>query len=344
MAVHHAAGFRPWYRPHASTWVVVLLVSCGVVLIEVPAEVTVRPICWERWTQYQHGWPWVYLDRSSSFNLSDPLNTISRDAIPWLHAACWNMSVPVDGARSTRFRPRYIAADVLVGMLVICTAGSLAEWFRRRRRRVWQVSIRELLIGVLLCAAALGWWRYHHDRRKELFDLAHVPADLAGTIVSMREPTSGAELDFGYAGPGWLVRLVGLGPLEVFNEPVAARLSEDDPARAIRELSRHKRLLTHLREITVYHFLSLLRDNEKTAELDEESIRTLAQLGNLESISILGCRLDDRALDRLAEIPSLRKLDLSECNGMTDAGIARLRASPRIEELRLRETPLRPEP
>ncbi|HVX11513.1 MAG TPA: hypothetical protein VHC22_10050 [Pirellulales bacterium] len=339
MAAHHAAGLRPWYRLHASTWVVVAAVTCGVVFVEIPAEVTVHYIHYaDRYTEYKHGWPWVYLEHSTGYDFSDPLNSIEADAIPWLHAVCWNVAAP-HKPESTRYRPRYIAPDVLVGLLLICVAGFLAEW-RRRRRRVWQFSLGELLIGVLLSAAALGWWRYRQDGRKKLFEDARMPE--SRSPLGIRDTTTSISFDFGYAGPAWLARLVGKGPLEAFNAPVAAFILGNDPVPAIRELSKRKRMTVYLRQISVSHFY--FEGEVRLADLDEESIRVLTQLPSVQTISIYACRLDDRALHRLAEMPNLRKLDLDRCGGMTEAGIACLRASRHIEVLQLRETPFRAEP
>jgi Leucine Rich repeat len=56
----------------------------------------------------------------------------------------------------------------------------------------------------------------------------------------------------------------------------------------------------------------------------------LAKLPNLESIRLGGCRIDNAGATALAEIKTLRKVDLGHANAVDDAGIAALRGLPEL--------------
>jgi hypothetical protein len=59
----------------------------------------------------------------------------------------------------------------------------------------------------------------------------------------------------------------------------------------------------------------------------------LAKLPKLESIRLGGCRIDNAATTALAEIKTLEKLDLYHANAIDDAGIAALRALPKLRTI-----------
>lgn len=328
VSTQQAAMSRRCCHLHASTFLVVALLTCAIALAAVPGQVV---DCTRSWCgachTYAHGWPWLYFENYVQYGMGDDHYRIDEELPPWWYRLCWSFGR--DATMRSRFRPAILALDALCCMLVVCGVGLAAEWWRRRRLRFWQFSLADLLAAVLLFAAVLGWWRYQHDRHDKLNSLAK------------ELEKSGVWLQFGYCGPTWLARLIGTGPLEVFCEPVSARLI-GNPARSIGELSTHRQELTHLRNIDLDP--SVRNGDTFPAEIEKQLIQKLTQLKSVKRLSISGSRLDDHALERIAEMPRLSELSLMMCDGMTDADIARLHNNRRLEQVWLMLAPLPAEP
>jgi hypothetical protein len=55
------------------------------------------------------------------------------------------------------FRPLALAFDIATAIVILAAFTALVEW-RRRWRRLYQFTLRELLVGTAFCAAGLACW------------------------------------------------------------------------------------------------------------------------------------------------------------------------------------------
>ena len=81
-----------------------------------------------------YGWPWVFAERSD-----------------WL----W------DKSDYATFSLWPLIGDLIFLIAAVAFAGSLLFRHRRRHGKWLQLSLREMLAFVTLCACGLGWWTYH---------------------------------------------------------------------------------------------------------------------------------------------------------------------------------------
>lgn len=143
---------RPWYRLHASTYLAGAFVAAKLVLAELPGEVGLEGMTAE------HGWPWTYLTR---------VDILAGDLQPKLSA--WDLLRNYDRGQQPRpletdFRPRVLAADLGISLLLLVGATAALELSRRLRSCAIQFSLRSLLVSVLLAGCGCVWW-LHIDRQ-----------------------------------------------------------------------------------------------------------------------------------------------------------------------------------
>jgi hypothetical protein len=79
-----------------------------------------------------------------------------------------------------------------------------------------------------------------------------------------------------------------------------------------------------------------LSENRK---IDNDGIRYLAQMQLISELNLSACGLNNRGMDALVKMKNIRKLDLSYCTRLTDAGILKLKDMRKLEELNLRGIP-----
>lgn len=83
------------------------------------------------------------------------------------------------------------------------------------------------------------------------------------------------------------------------------------------------------------------RGSGKTAiasPVDDSVVRALGKLVKLREFHLPGASITNVGLDAIGELPSLRELDISRCQGVDDAGVRRLLARRELTSLRLTGT------
>ena len=89
-----AESRRPWYRPHASTYVVLVLLLFLLALANVPGQVVVTPGFsgrhFDTIERLEHGWPATYLWRDRDYT-SVPFSDLD---IEW--SALWSLTADVE--------------------------------------------------------------------------------------------------------------------------------------------------------------------------------------------------------------------------------------------------------
>ena len=302
-----AVSNRKWYRLHASTWVVALLAVAVLVLLVVPGAFARTDFPYGYQPAYvEHGWPWPFLEH------------------PWVESGDWN-DVPWLRARAWQFEGDvawgFLAADA--GCALCITVGVAAVWElrRRRRERLWHVTLSELLLATLAVAGILGWWRANvREAARQL------------SVVDALDKDYGRGYCVGHStfeGPVWLYRLTGQRPdgMERVTSLIVVG-SETPRRRPSAELVRSIATLTHV---------EVLRLN-RLAGVDGD-LAPLRGLSRLSRLSIDGCEIGEQNGAVLASLPALRILSLTECS-VSAAALAQLTRHGRIEELRLPSSPL----
>lgn len=126
-------------RLHASTWLALLPVIVVLALANVPGEYVIfdpehpfgdSKIC-------EHGWPCTWLVRDGLHN----------DEGPW--------TITADVCRFDGFA---LAANLLVGLMMLVPLAAAVEWRRRRRHRIWQFTLADLLLATLVAGGITAWY------------------------------------------------------------------------------------------------------------------------------------------------------------------------------------------
>ncbi|MCE9547701.1 MAG: hypothetical protein K8T25_19700 [Planctomycetia bacterium] len=129
---------------HRLTWLAALLVATALVLQNTAGQLDRNPYTGGA-SDFNHGWPMIYMSR---------LSTVGYLVFP-PKAGRW----PIDrgiGEKSFSFEPRYLAADVALALaLVVGTIFSFEHW-ARRRGRWYQWSVGSLFRLVFVAAALMA--------------------------------------------------------------------------------------------------------------------------------------------------------------------------------------------
>ncbi len=310
-------GGRRWYRLHVSTCVVLLLLATGLVLVIVPAEAA--GLSASGFT-YLHGWPWKYLVRTRDYSHRETMPPALAPEIPpdWLTKAGWDF-----GGDEVELHAKALLLDVLVALAILLVVGLAVEWRRRRYRRLWQCSLRELLLLMLVIAVLLGWWQTQQQRCREETEITEALEDLSCSVYPA------------YRGPKWLPKLIGCRRL-----PIVGWIGEDPPM--MHPPTAPPNLLHAVKHVkfdrSVRSFPSLMKDaslmNDARGTDDElkRAVPYLSRLKHLESVWIESPSVTDDGLAALAGLTGLRWLNIlfSQC---TDAGLECLAGMTRLETL-----------
>jgi len=333
---------RPWYRLHRSTYVVAVLLLIVLVLIIVPGG----------WSftdgGVEHGWPWRYLKVWGTTAILAQNWDYNPDEIwdgpPWLHKQGWLFK----GLQS-EFRLGALVGDVAVGLLILAIGVVIFEWWRRRRSRVWQFSLRELMIGILLLAAALGWWRQNHVRAQREVQALREPPSNPTIAEALLHQTGNSHWDYITVcrSPIWLHKLLGARLVADFYTVeviVCLRGFRDDHSwdyfHRAKELPNLRRLGLVYSVVSDAGFETLAGLRQLTTlrmddcSLDPEGSRRLTAMSNLRELVLINCTLDDATLESIGQLPRLRVLDLRSTK-VSSTGLRHLAGLTTLRQLAL---------
>jgi hypothetical protein len=351
---------RQFYRLHASTWVLLAPIVALLVVLIVPAEIETGGTDYN----FDHGWPWRYLRRVVTTELSVdklrdkvlaaaqpdelPPGTPSRDVASAMYNShypngypgwCWR-SAWVGSVEKYDWNPTAIVGDIVVAGLMLVSVAALLEWRRRRHARAWQFSLGELGLAIACLAAALGWWNVHarHAQREVAFQ--EYLFDAYGT-----RKTQGVS--YTKLPPSWYRRLVGPGHMEPFSRATELFFPDwkFDHFRAefpplpfvtsvvVNKVSNAQSLADWLTQLPSLEFVGITVANAADLEI-------LCKSGELVELEIsFGHKqgVIDAALAHLRHSPKLNSIDLSR-SLITDDAVRYLVQLPNLKYLDLSET------
>jgi hypothetical protein len=296
---------RKWYRLHLSTWVVILLTSLFLLIIEGPGE-TIEQIVVGTGSGdfFLHGWPWCYLYRFEYIR-TGVYSWIERP--PWLIPHAWNHFAEGD---IREFSLCYLVLDLFVCLTIILVIAFLFEWRRRLRTRLFQFTLRELLLLMLLTAGVLSWWRIHHGRRiRELKIVNSCP--------------EGQTWIDEYRGPRILAKVIGRTMLDDFRVFIEFQYMTIDERK-------HDETFLHLKE---------LDDLERISDefVTDRNLSQISSPKKIQELYINNSQITDLGMEMISHFPNLKVLTLSE-TAITNRGVRYLDSTPMLERLELHDT------
>jgi Leucine-rich repeat (LRR) protein len=299
LALSGARPGRPWWRLHPSSIALALLVAAVVVFANaVGARVD------SSGTQREYGWPWVYAERSvdvARAGFAGASLSAASGQRPGLHLAA-------------------LLGNAGVGAGLVACAAAMAEWRRRRRRGLLQVTLRDaaafVVLAAVACSCLAGDVHRSQRQRRSVSQLQHEAARDGGGVHPMwtyRAAWLWQRLWPDRAEPPWPYWPGDVAQLWIEG------VDDDACYRRLAEFP-------HLRELTI-----------RNAHLADADLAVLASLRGLRWLTISECRLRDDALRHLAHLPHLEYLNLSH-NDLTDDGLRHLHALPALRELDISNT------
>jgi hypothetical protein len=305
-------------RLHRSTYVVVALVAAALLLANIPGQI-IRPIddtfappriC--------HGWPCTFLRRTVDDqplitpNDDQPLTTqFSRDRlIDAEQGVLWQLARDVEEVTFS-----YLVSDIAVALVLLGGGTALFEAWRRRRARLLQFHLFELLTLVTLASALFSWLAVEvREHREEQNALSQMSQFLH---------------DEDRAGPHWLRQLVGPWPFEVF----------DRADRVVIITTHHDSVFgfSSIRVFKDYEQLSHLR-HLRALDCGAESAEILRFLPRPDRLEVLHIGSSQEGLLDLRRFPNLRTLrlgDITQLQHFFGSDMAHLAALGRLRSLSL---------
>jgi hypothetical protein len=295
------ASRRPWCRLHLSTWLVMLSVTMIVALVEVPGEYFANDTDRVGLPVFNHGWPRIYLKRHWAYPTPVQyfLTNVAEDdqKAPWLVPYQWTF---YENFGESRLSLPNLILDLMVALLIVAIAGALFEWRRRKRSRLIQFTLRELLLLTLLTAGVFSWWRTEHNRRSIEQELVNQHG--LDRFVKNNQ----------YMGPAVLRKLLGLGCLDDWYRYDTFLMFEpksDDVKRCFPLVKNFH----SLQSVTVHRAINV----------GDEQIADISDLANLEELYLCDAKLTDEGAEMISCLRNLKKLTVANSQ-ITDASIPAL--------------------
>jgi Leucine-rich repeat (LRR) protein len=303
----------------------VLAVLLAVLLLaNVPGQIVVAPRILDDWQygldfsvgdELQHGWPVAYLWRRPNI----ALNPADDIAIAW--RSLWTLTNDVN-----RWSWAGLTIDLLVMLVLLALGGVGYEAWRRRRAKLWQFHLSDLLVSIAIASVALGYWKLHAD------DYRSQQEALAALNVAIYDS------DWQPGGPSWLRILLKHRRFQILDRVVGITLDTDAP-----EEFQHLARLRHLKRIVwrsgknlqylvqVPGLQKLRTLDLQSYEITDDALVHLAGLNGLETLLLDETQATDAGLVHLQGLTHLRNLRLPD--GITAAGLSHLARLTNLERL-----------
>jgi hypothetical protein len=298
---------RPWYRLHVSTWVVglVMVGFFGTLNLSIEERCEYRAAIVAPAYTFHAGWPYRFWSWNLPSQFSDDDSSQIFQALD--HWFLFDRETPV--------KWHIALANVFVALSVAIVLMSGCELWRRRRGRIWQLRLVDLLVTTMLLAAVFAWLRTkQNEARFATQQQQHLPALVAAFEVDRpRALWRLLALDKRLTHKHVISFATGFNPGAI-DEP--ARLNDFD----LKRLSSFE----YLRFLSASH-----RDHSSgpwpVVIITDAGLEHLGQLKNLEYLSLPDHPgITDAGLPRLAKLKRLKFLNLRG-TGVTPLGVAALR-------------------
>lgn len=320
-----------------------IMLGCFLVIENIAGDYVVRPDIFtigqygphfQTEAVYQHGFPFTYLWRSTPEQLT--VGSVS---------AVWSVRKHV-----TRFEPLHLAANLIIGLIVVWLTFFLCTKLLKSKKCLLQISAMELLLIVGVLASCAGV--YSHARTIHLHELS---------IVQKIGASDARDIVWKRRGPSWLRQIVGDTLFRAFDRVVAVRIEGNqlEHATALREVKvvwindyvsdSQLRALTELPHLEALD-LSFVILVEEAEVVDEHGVVLeqyltlpqmpklrglnlhgtafrgdgLAKLRSIEVLDLTDTDIDDESIDALLSLSNLKRLLISETD-VSDGAVKRLR-------------------
>jgi hypothetical protein len=278
---------------HRSTWIVLLLAAVFFGLIVVPGQYVLYAAAGDvlgiRGLTMEHGWPWVYLRRDVEPPSNILVDRLPHHGVPWLQSWAWSLEGDV-----LRWSPWLLMFDLLI-IAVILALIAIGMERRHRQRRLWQVSLAEVLTLMLVAGISLGWWMTHQRAARQELQAA--------------EKYSGISYGRDYFGPLLLRRAVGLSRLQPFHRIFTLNVGWSSDV----DLKRVPDQFPYLAELRL------------RTSITDEDLSHVARISRLRYLDLpYAALVTDAGLAQLGNLRALRSLFVSESKQMTGTGVGKL--------------------
>jgi hypothetical protein len=343
----HGVNFspRPWYRLHPSSYVAMLLGATVIFFLNVPGQYTpyVRFDGQEKYSiefyvseRIEHGWPWAYLRRESM-----PSNWNWNSMIAPEPVSLWSLSQEV-----MEFRWLPLLANATVAICVLVLVAISFEYWRRQRRRVFQLRLSDLLIGTAVVAVAFAYGlKVEREYDRERAALAELGLERGDYVRSLGGPSWLRQLS-----PESFVRVLSrfdrviqidlpssseLEHVSRLSEIRLVRLSGARPSgneiATFAELPRLEALelnFVHPRRVPQVGHPDIYPDDAEFAR----GLAPLKALARLVALDVSNSSFGDESAAAVADFRKLRILDAGE-SLVTNRGLASLAEIESLEQL-----------
>lgn len=288
----HQPSYRSWRRLHCSTWMALSLPATTLLLANIAGSLaSLSDLGWWNAHIVEHGWPSTWLVRQPADGSTENLWTLSENV-------CY-----LDGFAA--------AANVIVCLALLASFAAAIEWRRRRRHRVWQFTIGDLLAVILILSFPL---KVVSERRQALADV--------------RAAAHGADLDdivrWEHSLPHWLNELwpetdFAVTPLVWLGLLRPDEMSVDFPDRQSQAAIVAALINSGPDGVTVRVRRPPPGDQEQPP-FDPKALRSLLSLRQLTLQ-----RVDDDVMACLESLPEVRRLKFDlNCGPLSRSGAAHL--------------------
>jgi len=348
---------------HPSTIVFLLFVVVILLLLNIPGQIVVGPDIFvdgkygphfPAYEHYEHGWPVTYMSREPMM-LSGPR---------YVRLSLWQLFKGVE-----QFSVAALLADVATALAALFAGSLLFEAWRRRRTRLLQFSLSELVVFVslvaLVCSILAMYRSRHHGELDALQSIAKTETEGVEWGIPVHERAA-----WQLGGPSWLREIVGGRPFHIFDRVVGIYVTGNELEHAVklRNLkvicifgsvsNRQLRLLEQCRQLEALdmHFARVehegpelidengyviepcfqlpLLPNLRGINLYDTAFRGegLENLRSVENLDLSDDYIDDEGLSAIGGLPHLRVLSLAGTE-VTNAGLRHLSSLGQLQEL-----------
>jgi hypothetical protein len=312
---------RPWYRLHLSTWVVLILIAGVLAILNVPGEIDLCMVgAVESFVIYGdhhlHGWPWEYLDRYPKVTGTKSTDEDINRA-PWLIARCWNFQGKVKS-----FSIIWLLGDLSIASAILVLAAIFLEWRRRRYLRIWQFTLRELIVFAIIVAGICSWWMTNHLYRQKEKEI----------ILALEKIANDSVCDEEYRGPTFLRKLIGLNYLADFyitNEFFYDDIIDEDNQNISKKqiIEKLLPLVVKLQYVeSIYIASTELTDESLKITINNDSSPAICRLKRLKKLSLWSANITDKTVELLNNLTQLKDLEILG-TGITPTGFKKLQKS-----------------
>ena len=235
-----------------------------------------------------HGWPWPFLARYDPLLDSGPLavpHPLKNP--PWATPGCWML-----WGNWGWFSVGGLVGDFL---LVLVLVAAVTTYFERRRRngiRLWQCTLKEMMLFTLLLAISLSYWQPHRLRRQ---------LELKTIYDSPQYLYNGDENFFDFVCPAFFRKLLGDRFLNDFlaNKQLIVFIKNDEP-EWIRSLNARPHV----------SWMEIRTDKEENI-LSDNFLEAIRKCSSLKKIGIMWATNVDAICSSLASLQELKMIRFS---------------------------------